>query len=94
VSHGGFYEQGHGVRRDAATVLSLQGLADMFVGVRRAMHLTEGGLARRLAVSESQIRRWEDDRYGSATLDQLLQVADALGVTIDITAHAKRRERT
>ena len=59
----------------------------MFLQERKASHRTEFGLARRLDVSESQVRRWERDGYSSATLDQLQRVADVLGVRFSVTAY-------
>lgn len=58
---------------------------DTFTRTRKALNLTEGGLARRLGVDESQIRCWEADGYASATIEKVQQVMVQLGLKRNIT---------
>lgn len=78
----------HG-RRNPRTIGGLREVGTVFIRERKESHLTERGLAKRLGVSESQIRCWEDDTYCSATIDQAQQVADTLGMQFSVTAHFK-----
>lgn len=71
---------GHDHGREGADLLG-----DTFTRARKALNLTKGGLARRLGVDESLIRRWEADGYASATIGQVQQVAVQLGLKLKVT---------
>jgi HTH-type transcriptional regulator / antitoxin HigA len=64
---------------EAAT---LNDLPDILIQARIARGMTQKDLAEFLGLKEQQIQRYEAERYRSASLDRLIEVADALGVKI------------
>lgn len=61
----------------------LEALGLLLIQIRIAKHLTQAELAARLDLHEQMIQRYEQTQYRSASLDRLIQVARALGVTIE-----------
>jgi transcriptional regulator with XRE-family HTH domain len=61
---------------------SFDELADGLIKARIATGLSQKALADRLHLKEQQIQRYESDRYASASLQRLLEVARAIGVQI------------
>lgn len=57
-------------------------LPNILIQARIARGMSQKDLADFLGMKEQQIQRYEAERYRSASLDRLIQVADALGVEI------------
>ena len=66
------------VRSLSATVMSE--LGQKFIEARIAQGLTQKDLALRLDMKEQQVQRYEKEHYASASLERLVEIADALGV--------------
>lgn len=64
------------------TLDSFEGLAEGLIKARIASGLSQKDLADRLNIKEQQIQRYEADRYSSASLQRLQDVANAIGVRI------------
>jgi DNA-binding XRE family transcriptional regulator len=56
----------------------LSDVSKALIEARIALGLTQKQLAERLEIQEQQIQRYEDTDYSSASLDRVLEVADAL----------------
>ena len=76
------YEQLKSAKVSVIFVATLDELADGLIKARIAAGLSQRALARRLAIKEQQIQRYEAERYASASYRRLCGIADALGVTI------------
>lgn len=63
-------------------VESFEELADGLIKARIAAGLSQKALADRLNLKEQQIQRYESERYASASLERLQEVARAIGVHI------------
>ncbi|MET3858666.1 helix-turn-helix transcriptional regulator [Rhizobium sp. OAE497] len=61
---------------------SFDGLAEGLIKARIASGLSQRDLADRLGLKEQQIQRYEADRYGSASLQRVQEIAQAIGVRI------------
>jgi len=61
---------------------TLQQLADLLIRARIAKGLSQRELAEAIGVKEQQIQRYEAERYASANLRRLADVANALGLNI------------
>lgn len=61
---------------------SFDELADGLIMARIAAGLSQRALARRLGLKEQQIRRYESERYATASYRRLCQISHALGVRI------------
>lgn len=61
---------------------SFDGLAEGLIKARIASGLSQRELADRLGLKEQQIQRYEADRYGSASLQRVQEIAQAIGVRI------------
>ena len=73
--------------------LSTNAISDLgkkFIEARIAQGLTQKDLATRLDMKEQQIQRYEKEQYASASLDRLVEVADALGVAMQLELSFKR----
>jgi HTH-type transcriptional regulator/antitoxin HigA len=57
-------------------------LPDILIQARIARGMSQKDLGDFLGVAEQQIQRYESDRYRAASLDRLIEVADALSVRI------------
>lgn len=64
------------------TTESLHELPVLLVKARIAKGMSQRQLAERLGVKEQQIQRYEAEKYGSASLRRLIEVAEALGLHI------------
>lgn len=64
------------------SIESFDGLAEGLIKARIAAGLSQKALAGRLHLKEQQIQRYESERYASASLQRLQQVAQAIGVQI------------
>jgi ribosome-binding protein aMBF1 (putative translation factor) len=73
---------------------SLEELPAVLVKARVAQGMTQKDLARRLRMKEQQIQRYEADRYRSASLQRILQVAAALGVDLHAPTRLRRVSRS
>lgn len=60
----------------------LHELPDILIQARIARGMSQRDLADLLGIKEQQVQRYEAERYRSANLDRLIQVADALNVHI------------
>jgi HTH-type transcriptional regulator/antitoxin HigA len=60
----------------------LHDLPDILIRARIARGMSQKDLADFLGLKEQQIQRYEAERYHSASLDRLIEVADALNVRI------------
>jgi ribosome-binding protein aMBF1 (putative translation factor) len=72
------------------TVSRLEDLPALLIRARIAQGLTHAHLAEKLAVKPQQIQRWEDDDYQSAAFWRLIDVAEALDLSFDISAQSSR----
>jgi HTH-type transcriptional regulator/antitoxin HipB len=61
---------------------SLEELPKLIISARIAQSITQKQLAERLGVAEQQIQRYESVDYQSISLDRLMDIIDALGLTI------------
>lgn len=61
---------------------TFEGFADGLIKARIASGLSQKDLADRLDLKEQQIQRYEADRYSSASLQRLQDIANAIGVRI------------
>jgi transcriptional regulator with XRE-family HTH domain len=61
---------------------SFEGLADGLIKARIAAGLNQKALADRLHLKEQQIQRYESERYASASLERLQEIARAIGIHI------------
>ena len=69
-------------RVELIEVASLSELAKALIRARIASGLSQKELAERLALKEQQVQRYEATDYRQASLTRLVQVADALGVSV------------
>lgn len=71
----------------------LEGLPEALIEARIARHWTQKDLAAKLGVKEQQVQRYEKERYQTASLDRIVEVAAALGVrwesAVTLPARAK-----
>jgi HTH-type transcriptional regulator/antitoxin HigA len=65
---------------------SLDDLPVLLVKARIARGITQKGLADRLHVKEQQVQRWESNDFQGASIETLKATADALGVTLAVSA--------
>jgi HTH-type transcriptional regulator/antitoxin HigA len=70
---------------------SLEELPEMLIKARIATGMSQAQLAEKIGVKEQQIQRYESEKYSSASLRRILEVADALG--LDVSKHARLRPR-
>jgi HTH-type transcriptional regulator/antitoxin HigA len=61
---------------------SLSQLPCVLIQARIAAKISQKELAERLGIEESLLQRYEDREYESATLTQLLEISDILGISI------------
>jgi len=71
----------------------LEALPEALIEARIARQWTQKDLADRLGLKEQQIQRYEKERYRSASLDRVVDVAATLGVrwSSDVTLPAKEK---
>jgi ribosome-binding protein aMBF1 (putative translation factor) len=74
-----------GKASDAPLVARLPELGTLLVQARIARGLTQLALAERLGMKMQQVQRYEATRYQSASLTRLVEVAQALQVSVDAT---------
>jgi HTH-type transcriptional regulator / antitoxin HigA len=72
------------------TAGSLNELPALLVKARIAKGMSQRGLAERVGVKEQQIQRYEAEKYGSASLRRLIEIADALGLHVSERARLLR----
>lgn len=77
-----FYEALRAGKISEFSAESLHDLPDILIQARIARGMSQKDLGDFLGVAEQQIQRYEADRYRTASLDRLTEVADALGVRI------------
>ncbi|HBL13231.1 MAG TPA: XRE family transcriptional regulator [Cyanobacteria bacterium UBA11162] len=73
---------------------NLSELPRILIQARIASKISQKELASRLFIEESQLRRYEDREYESATLTQLLEVSRVLGLSIQPKTTLKVGEPT
>ena len=61
---------------------SLSQLPHVLIQARIAAKISQRELAERLAIEEALLQRYEDREYESATLIQLLEISEVLGISI------------
>lgn len=76
------YEMLKAGKLSVITIDSFDELAEGLVKARIAAGLSQKTLAERLKLKEQQIQRYESERYASASLQRLQEVARAIGVRI------------
>lgn len=72
----------HG-RSEVGRLESLDDLPRLLIRSRIAQGLTQKDLAERLGMQEQQVQRYEANDWATASLGRLIEVADALGVSLD-----------
>lgn len=77
-----FYEDLRAGKISEFSAESLHDLPDILIQARIARGMNQKDLGDFLGVAEQQIQRYEADRYRAASLDRLIEVADALSVQI------------
>ena len=77
-----FYEDLRAGKITEFTADSLHDLPNILIQARIARGMSQKDLGDFLGVAEQQIQRYEADRYRAASLDRLIEVADALNVQI------------
>ena len=70
----------------AFEAVGLHDLPDILIQARIARGMSQKDLATFLGLKEQQIQRYEAERYRSASLNRLVEVADALKIRIRKTA--------
>ncbi|MGA8611756.1 MAG: XRE family transcriptional regulator [Xanthobacteraceae bacterium] len=70
------------VRRLSTTAISE--LGQKFIEARIAQGLTQKDVALRLNMKEQQVQRYEKEHYASASLERLVEIADALGLVFQL----------
>jgi DNA-binding XRE family transcriptional regulator len=77
---------------------SLAELPRILIQARIVQHLSQRELADRVGLKEQQIQRYESEEYSSASLRRLLEVAEALRITVteiaEISLISKTTEST
>lgn len=69
----------------------LEDLPRVLIQARIALGMTQKGLAERLSsglekpLKQQQVQRWEEDDYQQASFWRLIEVAEALGVSVSVT---------
>lgn len=76
------YEKLKSAELSMITIDSFDDLADGLIQARIAAGLSQRELAARLGLKEQQIQRYESERYASASLQRLRDIANAIGVRI------------
>jgi DNA-binding XRE family transcriptional regulator len=79
------YEKLRDGRITGREITSLDDLPDALIEARIAAKLTQRQLAKRIAVAEQQIQRWEANDYSGVSIHRLQEIADALGMQIHNT---------
>lgn len=69
-------------RSEVGRLQSLDDLPRLLIRSRIAQRLTQKDLAKRLGIPEQQVQRYEANDWATASLARLIEVADALGVSI------------
>lgn len=69
---------------------SLADVGNLLIEARVAQGLTQRALAERLGMYEQQVQRYEQERYQTANLARISQIAEALNLTLSIEASAKQ----
>jgi len=62
-----------------------------FISARKKEHLSQVELAKRLKVTQPLIARLETGGYASTSVARLSEVASALGYSLKISLHVKKR---
>jgi HTH-type transcriptional regulator/antitoxin HigA len=65
-------------------------LGQKFIEARIAQRLTQKDLALRLNMKEQQVQRYEKEHYASASLERLVEIADALGVALQFEMNLEK----
>ena len=68
---------------------SLSKIGDALVRARIAQGLSQLDLAKRLSLKQQQIQRYEAERYITANLDRLSEIASALGLNVSVELEIK-----
>lgn len=71
---------------------SLADLPKALIAARIAANLTQKQLAERLGLKEQQIQRYEANEYSGASMERIMEVAEALRLSIRGTAHLSKPE--
>lgn len=77
-----FYEELRAGKVSTFSAASLHDLPDILIQARIARGMSQKDLGDFLGIKEQQIQRYEADRYRAASLDRLIEVAEALNVRI------------
>jgi DNA-binding XRE family transcriptional regulator len=62
---------------------SLSDINETLVKARIAKRLTQSDLAKRVNLKEQQIQRYEISNYSTASMDRIIQIADALDLQVE-----------
>jgi len=84
------YEELRSTREITFEAAGLMEIGVRLIEARIASGLTQKGLAELLGLKPQQIQRYEEDRYRTASLPRLAEVAAALGLSISTRLELKR----
>ena len=70
------------IRKAKALSYSLDNLQDLLIQARIAKGLTQKQLADRLKIDARQIQRYEKTNYSSVSLERVIDICKALGISI------------
>lgn len=85
------YEQLRAGDVEEVSVSKLEDLPSAIIRARIAEGLSHEQLAARVGVKPQQIQRWEEEDYQSTAFWRLIEVAEALGLTLEIKARLPQR---
>jgi HTH-type transcriptional regulator/antitoxin HigA len=83
------YERIEAAQLRQLTAGTLEELPEVLIKARIAEKLTQKELAQRLGMQEQQIQRYEADRFRSASLHRLIEIAKALRLRCKIEAEVE-----
>jgi len=88
-----FYDKLRSGQISVFSAESLHDLPDILIQARIARGMSQKDLGTFLGLKEQQIQRYEAERYRSASLDRLIEIADALSVRISERAELVGTDR-
>lgn len=72
-------------RKQTLEFNSVRDIGRCLISTRIAMKISQKELAERLGIHEQQIQRYEQQEYGKANLERIMQICDELGIEVRLT---------